>query len=112
MSSAFWSWWEHSSRLRGRWRKFTRRRSTCATARGLATRFKHPFVAFARLGLRLLARLRLARDVDVEVFPRVLPRGVLLVAEHPRLQQRVLDRVEPQPPGVVGGDDLRHPAIE
>src|SRR6202521_299504 len=54
----------------------------------------------------------LPRRVDVEVLPRMLPVGVLLVALHPWLQQRVLDGVYPEPPRAVCRDQLRHPAID
>src|ERR1700674_18020 len=77
----------------------------------------HPSVAFTPLGAADVASAGLLacplpRRIDVEVFPRMLPVGVLLVALHPRLQQRVLDRVHTEPPRVVRGDQLRHPAID
>src|SRR5438045_7663773 len=50
--------------------------------------------------------------IHVEILPRMLPVRVLLVASHPWLNERVLDRVEAEPPRVVCSDDLRHAAID
>src|SRR6266550_3882630 len=54
----------------------------------------------------------LPRSIDVEILPRMLQVGVFLVAPHPWLQQCVLDGVKAEPPRVVRGDELRHPAID
>src|SRR5438874_833368 len=50
--------------------------------------------------------------VHVEILPWMLPVRVLLVAANPGLNERVLDRVEAEPPRVVRGNDLRHVAID
>src|SRR6187399_157604 len=51
-------------------------------------------------------------EVDVDVLPGVLAIHVLLVPQHPRAHERVLDAVHAEVPRIVGRDELGHLAIE
>src|SRR4030095_7109499 len=50
--------------------------------------------------------------LDVQEHPRMLPVRVLLVADPPRLPERVLDGVDTELPWRVRGDELRHAPVE
>src|ERR1700687_5923574 len=88
-------------------RKMLARHRTCSTIR--LSHLRHS--TRQTCATRLLA-CPLPHRIDVEILPWMLPVGVLLVALHPRLHKRVLDGVNAEPPRVVRGDELRHPAID
>ena len=81
-------------------------REAPASAQGFRappTRFKRPFVAFVRR-ITSLARCRSALfEIEVVVHPRLLIEAVVFVAEHPRLNDDVLDAIGVHHPGCVSG---------